>query len=128
MSPTARTQKWHKERGFDIGIVERFNSFSKQRHDLFGFIDMISMRHGIRGVQATSGSNHATRIAKIKAEPRAYRWLREGGSIEVWSWRKLVAYKADGTKAARPRWAGRITEIVLAKDGMKELPTEELAS
>ena len=72
MTPTARTLKAANELGFIAGIVERFNSFTKRRHDLFGCIDIVVITpEGILGIQATSGTNHASRVTKIAEEPRA---------------------------------------------------------
>lgn len=124
MSPTARTLQWHKARGFPAGVVERFNVYSRTRNDLFGFIDIITIKGGcIVAIQATGGSggNHAERLRKILSTPAihvtAIKWLGAKGRIEIWSWRKLVRYNADGTKSKRPRWAGRFTAMELNAQG-----------
>lgn len=90
MTPTARTLKRARELGFTAGVVERFNSFTKTRHDLFGCIDIIAIHPqvGIVGIQACAGASHAARADKMKAEPRLSEWLAAGGKAEVWSWRK----------------------------------------
>lgn len=89
--------------------MERWNPHARIRQDLFGFVDLVVLDGG-RGplaVQATSGSNHAARVAKIQDECReaALAWLECGGRIEVWSWRK----NASG------RWVLRAEDVRLSK-------------
>lgn len=110
MTATERTLKYLRDQGYTVGIVERYNSFTKQRHDLFGFIDLIAVQPGtIVGVQSTVGSNHADRRKKILAEPRAQTWLSAGGKIMLISWSKCVErYETKkGVKKKRDRWKPR---------------------
>lgn len=118
MSPTARTLQHFRKHGFRVGVVERYNQYSRQKNDLLGFIDLIAINDlGIYGVQCTSTANHAARIHKILNEnlvrEAAIGWLRSGGHIEVISWRKLAGQKKDGSKSARPRWVGKCSVISL---------------
>lgn len=102
VSPTSRTLVVAGKRGYVIGVVERFVGFPPPGHrvDLFGVIDLVGVRptedkRGLQivGVQATSdnGGNHASRRAKILAEPRAKLWCDAGGALELWSWKKRGA-------------------------------------
>lgn len=112
-----------KARGWTGDIVERYNRFSRQRNDLFGFIDMIVLADGkIVGVQCCSGgggrgSDAAAHRTKIENEPRSLTWLRHGGRIELWvvKRRKIVRggvafkfildrYWYRGTVAGTPQW------------------------
>lgn len=73
-------------------VAEKWNPHARIRQDLFGFIDLIVL-DGLGGplaVQATSASNHASRVRKIQEEraEAAQAWLDAGGRIEVWSFRK----------------------------------------
>ena len=91
-SPTQRSLKWLRANGLTAQVVERFNSFSKTRIDLFSFIDIVAMgSSGIVGVQATSSSNLAARITKITEEPKARMWLESGGQIEAHGFAKQGA-------------------------------------
>ena len=84
------------------------------RIDLFGCIDVIAIRDGeTLGIQATGGGNNSHRLAKIRAEPRMQAWLAANNRLEIWEWRQVVAYKADGTKAKVKRWQPRIEVVTL---------------
>ena len=107
-SPTARSLQYCKSHSMEAGVVERWCPYSKKRHDLFGFADLIVLdcdAHAIIAVQATSGSNHGARRRKILAEPKALAWSNAGGLIEVWSWSK----RAGVTK--RKVWTLRREEV-----------------
>ena len=66
--------------------------------DAFGFADLLccSPTRGTMLVQVTGGtstSNFHARVAKIKAEPRAWIWLASGGRIQVHSHEKVAGTK-----------------------------------
>jgi hypothetical protein len=106
MSPTQRTLAECKKRGWIAQVVERFNSFTKRRHDLFGCIDIVAITPtGIMGIQATSGTNHSSRIAKAEQEPQIAAWLGAGAQFEVWSWAKR------GERGKRKRWTLRASGV-----------------
>lgn len=116
LSPTSRTIRTLREQGVMCDIVERFNTFAGQygvRHDLFNIIDIIaaSPDMGIVGVQCGSGSGHSAHREKILVEHRenTENWLRSGGKLQIWSWRKLKLKR--GGKAMR--WVPKIEEITL---------------
>jgi hypothetical protein len=122
MSPTARTLKYLREQGAAAAVVERYNAYSRQRHDLFGVFDIVALRdERIVGIQCTSGSNHADRVKKLIGDPecaaQVRRWLAAKGEVEVWSWRKLVKRNKDGGKSKTPRWAGRRSIIKPSRHG-----------
>ena len=113
MTPTARSLAELRARTCFAQVVERFNTFTKRRHDLFGVIDIVALdptEHSILGIQATGGDggNHAARRTKILAEPRALEWLRCGARLQIWSWAKR------GERGKRKLWTLRIEEIVEA--------------
>lgn len=118
-SPTQRTLLAMRKKGFRSQVVERWLTIPNpkpgmppgRRIDLFGFIDGISItRDSIIGWQATSGSNLMSRVAKIRNECReqAVEWLRAGGKIELWGWRKL---SPRGTKLIR--WKPVVLQMIL---------------
>lgn len=96
MTPTARTLAECKKRGWIAQVVEQTIPHTFIKRDLFGVIDIIAITPGgILGIQATSGTNHAARIAKAEQEPRLAAWLSCGALFEVWSWSKR-AKKVNG--------------------------------
>lgn len=114
MTPTARTLAWLRKEGYTAAVVEKWNCHTRIRQDLFGFADVLAFRQGEwLLVQATSGSNTSSRVAKITANDTAKVWIDSGGRILVVGWRELVAYRKDGTKAARKRWIPKIIEVEL---------------
>lgn len=107
-SPTQRTLKKLRDDGYIVQVVERWNQYARVRVDLFGGIDLIAIRDGqILGIQATSNDNAAARVTKLLAEPKMEAWLRAGGALEVWGWRKLKA----GTK--RLTWQASVRRLLL---------------
>ena len=116
MSPTQRTLKELRHLGRLCGIVERFNQHVGPhgiRQDLFGIIDLIALdpERGIVGVQCCGGSGFASHWRKITEENNqaTYEWLRCGGKLEIWAWRK-VKLKRGG---AALRWSPRVREVTL---------------
>lgn len=110
MTPTARSLQHFRKHGLTAQVVERFNTFSKKRVDLFGFIDLVVLSPlGICGVQVTSGSHVSHRYEKIRAEPKAVQWMRAGGSIVVHGWRKA------GPRGKRKIWSLRVVKAVLSE-------------
>ncbi len=123
-SPTARTLDYLRKQDITADVSERWISFgppsakpvkgkpSGVRKDLFGFIDVVYLDETagqIVGVQCCAGSGHAARRTKIMEEcqEKAELWVRCGGRIEVWSWRKLKVKR--GGKAVR--WTPRVEVI-----------------
>jgi len=88
-SPTQRTLAHLRAAGYPlVQVVERWNPFAKVRQDLFGIIDVVAVCPDIVGVQATSASNVAARIAKI-TESEALPILRKAGiRVLVHGWAK----------------------------------------
>lgn len=110
-SPTARTLAECRRRGWIPDVVERHNTFSGKKLDLYGCIDVVVMddHPGLLGIQATSGTNSSARIKKIRTEraDMARAWLERGNRLQVWGWRKFV-------KPIKGRyWWPKITEIAL---------------
>lgn len=113
MTPTARTLKRLRDQGMMAAVVERWNPYAKIRQDLFGFLDVVAVEpgtQGVLGIQATSGTNVAHRLAKLREEPIASRvevWLAAGNRLAVIGWRKV------GPRGKRKTWKAR-TEMVTA--------------
>ena len=109
-SPTSRTLDYCRKQGWYAGIVERYIAQCRQRFDLFGCIDLVALDGlpGSLGIQATSGSNHSSRVKKALEEPRLLVWLEAGNRFEVWSWAK------QGPKGKRKVWKLRQEPITLS--------------
>ncbi len=89
MTPTARSLKHLREQGYTCQVVERWNSFTKTRHDLWGIGDILCLRGAeTLLVQTTSGDNVSKRVAKI-ADCEHLPAIREAGwRIICHGWRK----------------------------------------
>lgn len=117
LSPTQRTLAALRDRGMVCGIVERFNRHAGPfgiRQDFLGFLDVIGCEpgRGIVGIQCCAGSGFAAHMATI-TEARAEEciaWLKCGGKVELWAWRK-VKLKRGGKAEV---WQPRVREIVLS--------------
>jgi hypothetical protein len=107
-SPTQRTLKVLKEQGFNYDIVERFKQHAGPfgiRQDFLGIIDLIAITPGrIIGVQCCGQSGFAAHDRTISDSEMSLEWLKAGGELELWAWRKLK--KKRGGKAIY--WSPRI--------------------
>lgn len=112
MTPTSRTLKLLRDEGKIAEVVEHWNSFTKQRKDLLGFLDILALDVPNRttwGVQCTSTGNIKARINKIcnECKEKALAWLNVGNRIEVIGWAKR------GPKGKRKTWQATRKEIKL---------------
>lgn len=88
-SPTQRSLKFMRDQGYTAEVVERFNSFTKRRHDLFGFIDILCIKEGrIVGVQTTSAGHISDRRKKILEHANLPAVLSSGIRVIVHGWEK----------------------------------------
>lgn len=112
LSYTSRTLRECRARGYICDKAEKFNAYAGpfgRREDLFNFIDIIYLdrANGIVAIQSTGPSGHSQHRRKILENEFALEWLKCGGKIELWSWRKLLLKR--GGKARR--WTPRIENI-----------------
>lgn len=89
-SPTQRSLKLLRDRGYRADVVEKWIPGANIRKDLFGFIDVIAIKDGeTLAVQSTSDNNVAARITKIE-DSDALADVRDAGwNIHVHGWRKV---------------------------------------
>lgn len=109
-SPTARTLTWLRKQGLKAGVVEKWIPQTKQRLDLFGFIDIVAIgkvSDGCIGVQATSASHVAARRTKILSLDLAHDWLKAKNRIWVVGWSKM------GKVGKRKLWTPSVSDITL---------------
>ncbi len=117
-SPTQRTLARCRKNGWIAQVVEKWNSFTNTRHDLFGCVDVVALdgEPGILGIQTTSTGNMSKRVAKcLEVIPR--EWLRAGNRLQVWGWSQRVHYLKSGKKAKRKRWTVKVTSVKLKSGG-----------
>lgn len=83
------------------------------RRDLLNFIDIIAIgKPKILAVQACDLSTRKLHIKKILNEPNALKWLRSGGQIEVWAWRKLKKKNKDGRLSKVAKYEAKVFLIL----------------
>jgi carbonic anhydrase len=88
-SPTARSLKVMRERGYLADVVEKWIPGANIRKDLYGFIDILCIKDNeIVGVQSTSGDNVAARCTKIAEHPNVDAVRKAGIKLVVHGWRK----------------------------------------
>ena len=100
-SPTQRSLKHIREKGYNAEITEKFNVWSKTRHDTWNMFDILyfgNQEIGVVGVQTTSGSNVSARIHKLQANPLLKEWTDCGNACYVHGWRKV------GKQGKRKLW------------------------
>ena len=92
----AKPRQWSMEQmrkdGYITGITEFFNSHTKRRKDLFGFIDFIAVGSGrCVGVQCCARSSIGSHRRKILEEcgEAAFEWLRSGNEIQIHGWDRI---------------------------------------
>lgn len=106
-SPTQRSLKLLRSRGYTCGITEHWNGWINRRMDLFGYVDIVCL-DPILGrvifVQTTSGPNMAARLAKISSIPSATVAHQAGVKIVVHGWSK------KGPRGKVKRWEVREIE------------------
>jgi hypothetical protein len=88
-SPTVRSLRLLRQRGYLCRVVEFWNSFAKRRVDLWG-ADLLCVKPGEPPllVQTTTVSNQSARIKKLTALPSTAFLLRCKWEIHVHGWGK----------------------------------------
>lgn len=88
-SPTQRSLEYLREQGYHCEVVEKWNSFTRQRKDLWGWCDILAIRKDeVLAVQVTSTSNVSARIKKIQ-DSDTVGFVRDAViRIEVHGWSK----------------------------------------
>ena len=91
-SPTQLSLDYLRSKGYLVEVVEKYNYFARIRQDLWGFVDILAIGESLTlGVQTTSRSNMAARIAKISEHENWPAVLRAGWKMEVHGWAKNKA-------------------------------------
>lgn len=93
------TIKFLKNKGYVVERVERYNAFTRKRHDAFGIIDYIALKEGeILGVQSTGVNGKSIHKKTILSHKLTKTWLEAGGKLLLICWRKRgYRYTCDCT-------------------------------
>jgi len=90
-SPTERTLKYLRDRGYHPEVVEKWIPGARIRKDLWGFVDVLALGQDeprLLAIQCTSASNVAARCNKI-ADSDLIQLVRGTGiAIYVYGWAK----------------------------------------
>ena len=90
MTPTQRSLAALRELGYLVEVVEKWNSFTRTRKDLWGWADLLAIRRGeVLAVQVTS-EGVANRVKKVIDSETIGRVREAGVRVEVHGWRKNV--------------------------------------
>ena len=101
MSPTARSLAKLRKEGWLAGVVERYNPFSRKRHDLYDLFDIVAVKEDeVVFVQTTTASNVSARIRKITEHPNTPFIRKCGALLHVHGWAKRGN-----------RWACRVVDL-----------------
>jgi hypothetical protein len=78
-----------RKEGWTCDVVERRVPGQWVTHDFLGLVDIIAVKGGqTLGVQATSYSNVAAHVRKLKESPHLATVLEAGWLVVVWGWHK----------------------------------------
>lgn len=134
-SPTQRTLKLVREKGYKAAPVERWlryaGSFGK-RQDMFGIIDVLAITpDATLGIQCCSGSaiGHYKKITEEKNQ-EAYDWLSNPDrSLEIWAWRKIkkkLKKKKKPKRKTKKKKKRRVSKAFTWKPRIVEITLEDL--
>lgn len=88
-SPTQLSLKELRKTCHAVQVVEVWNSFTRTRKDLFGFIDILALEgEATIAVQSTSWTNVSSRAKKIAESPLVGAVRDAGWKIIIHGWRK----------------------------------------
>ena len=106
-SPTQLTlRKWRKA-GYTCAVVEKWNSHTKIRQDLYGFIDILAVGgpdNETVGIQSTTYKNVSSRIRKIEDTEELQPAL---AALRKANWKILV----EGWRKPKHRWECREVDL-----------------
>ena len=118
-SPTQLSLKKLRSDGYlNVAITERWNPYSRTRHDLWGFADLVAIvpHSHVLAVQCTSMGNVSHRLTKMRSEPvlaQILACLQAGVRVEIHGWGKRPLKLWSKVK----RWTAKIIELGVAESG-----------
>jgi hypothetical protein len=85
----SKSRQMLKDDGWHVETVERWCSFTKRKHDLFGFLDLLCLKGTeILGVQVTSKSHRAEHVTKIANHENTPKVREANIAIHLHLWEK----------------------------------------
>ena len=132
-----RSKKYLEDKGWHVAIVEKWNQWAHIRQDLYGFADLVAVRHDSNGVWAINAceDNGAVQAHQDKyingwddpkrgRQPPNYTlpvWLSAGNRFSIFGWGKR---SSDG-RGSRKVWTLRVMESYLdgTEPKFKEVPS-----
>ncbi len=121
--PLQRSKAWLKEKGWHVWIVERWNQFAGVRQDMYGCIDLVAIRHDLRGVWGINacGEDVQGHVKKYlngwehpkkglqPPNPHLPVWLAGGNRFSIFGWGK----RSMSGYGSRKVWTLRVVEFLL---------------
>ncbi len=84
-----RVLKALRDDGYLATGGERYDFYTRRRHDLFGLIDVLAIGHNhTLAIQVTSRSNMASRRNKMRDSAELDQMLAAGWHVELWGYDK----------------------------------------
>lgn len=107
-SPTQSSLAVLRAQDYVCAVVEKWNSHTRRREDMFGLVDIVALRKGeVLFVQTTSDSNVSARVRKIADHANTQAIRESCARFEVHGWRKRKVKR--GGKAER--WVCRVVDV-----------------
>jgi len=112
LSPVQRTIRELRNQGCICDVCEKWVTVPTMpgggyRKDLFDFIDIIALApNGIVAIQAC-GQDFAAHKRKLLNNEYLPEWIKSGGSVQIWGWRKVLRQRGGKQKI----WAARVEGI-----------------
>ncbi len=121
--PLQRSKAWLEEKGWHVWIVEVWNSWAHIRQDLYGFGDLVAIRHDQKGVWAINATDERVKEhidkylngwehpTKGHQPPNSHLpvWLSGGNRFSIAGWGK----RSSGGHGSRKVWTLRMVEFFL---------------
>ena len=86
----SKSRLWLGDLGYLVETVERWNSFTRRKADLWGFADLLAIRRGeVLAVQVTSKHNRASHVSKIANSVKVERVREADILIHLHLWEKV---------------------------------------
>lgn len=132
-----RSKKYLEDKGWHVAITEKWNQWAHIRQDLYGFADLVCVRHDSNGVWAVNAceDNGAVQAhcdkyingyedskkGRQPPNPHLAVWLSANNRFSIFGWGKR---SSDG-RGSRKVWTLRVVEFYLqgAEVKWKEVPS-----
>src|SRR3974390_1777944 len=122
-----RSKAWLEEKGWHVAIVEHWNQWARIRQDLYGLMDLVAIRHDLKGVWGINACDdnggaiqaHVRKYLdgwtdektgkRYEPNPHLSVWLCGGNRFSIMGWGKRNAE----WRGSRKVWTMRLVEFFL---------------